>query len=863
MRLSHSHLKRAVVAFAAVMVLVAAMAQRPLSGSNTVIVTSSQATSIETLAAKELRRYIFLTTGEWLPLVNDRIDAGKNLILVATKTREFIKQASSDDLKGRLAALADQQYIIKTLSRSNDVIVLISGGDDFGTLYGAYRFIEELGVRFYLHDDVVPEVKTALQPGNLDINGKPLFALRGILPFHDFPEGPDWWSRDDYKAYIAQLPKMRMNFIGFHSYPESQFEGRYKAEPMVWVGTKDQINGDGTVKSAGPTTHAYTRDETWGTQSRKTSGFSFGASQLFDADYYGAPYMENISAWPHTGPENIKLFNDFGELLRDAFGFARKLGVKTCLGTEAPLSVPQNVWEKLYLEGKDADTQAETKQAVYEGLFTRIMKTHPLDYYWLWTPEFWTWRQEPNQAVVLTEMDLFNAAQAMHKVNATFTLATCGWVLGPSRDRTEFDKVLPKDMPFSCINRQFGFTPVDPGFKAIQDRPKWAIPWLEYDWPLVEPQLWAGRVRRDALDAHDYGCNGLIGIHWRTQILSPQIGALAQAGWEFGDWTNHPDAGARDLPVYDFYRDWANAQFGKGSEGIARVFTSLDGGPLCDDAYGHARSNLPRASAWGGNGPGLLMINLAPWSQMVTNYAFVDALAGFENQIHGAANKERFSYWLNMFRYMKALAHTGCVLGEMETTMEAVVAETNQTKQVQMINEVVMPLRKQVAERWGEMVTFLLATVGTPGEMGTIANLESHSLGAQQLLTRHDRAISVLSGKPVAPIELGRDYRGSSRIIMPTKRTLLETNEDLNVKVMILSQGKVKSVTLYWRPLGKGEGYQTIEARHVARGVYNAVIPAAAINGQDFEYYVQAGLESETLKYPVTAPALNQSVVVN
>jgi hypothetical protein len=98
---------------------------------------------------------------------------------------------------------------------------------------------------------------------------------------------------------------------------------------------------------------------------------------------------------------------------------------------------------------------------------------------------------------------------------------------------------------------------------------------------------------------------------------------------------------------------------------------------------------------------------------------------------------------------------------------------------------------------------------------------------------------------------------------VPTKRTLLETNEDLNVKVMVLSQSKVKSVTLYWKPLGKGETYQTIEARHVARGVYNVVIPAAAIGGQDFEYYVQAGLESETLKYPVTAPALNQSVVVN
>ena len=35
--------------------------------------------------------------------------------------------------------------------------VYIIGGDDIGTLYGAYRYAEHLGVRFYLHGDVVPD----------------------------------------------------------------------------------------------------------------------------------------------------------------------------------------------------------------------------------------------------------------------------------------------------------------------------------------------------------------------------------------------------------------------------------------------------------------------------------------------------------------------------------------------------------------------------------------------------------------------------------------------------------------------------------------------------------------------------------
>ena len=101
-----------------------------------------------------------------------------------------------------------------------------------------------------------------------------------------------------------------------------------------------------------------------------------------------------------------------------------------------------------------------------------------------------------------------------------------------------FDKVLPKDMAVSCINRQVGYTPVDAGFAEVQGRSKWAIPWLEDDPALSAPQLWAARMRRDAADALRYGCDGLLGIHWRTRALGPNISALAQAAWQQGAWAD-------------------------------------------------------------------------------------------------------------------------------------------------------------------------------------------------------------------------------------------------------------------------------------------------------------------------------------
>ncbi len=84
----------------------------------------------------------------------------------------------------------------------------------------------------------------------------------------------------------------------------------------------------------------------------------------------------------------------------------------------------------------------------------------------------------------------------------------------------------------SCINRNLGHSEVEPSFAAITGRPKWAIPWMENDPDLVAPEPWAGRMRYDAADAKRLGCTGLLGIHWRTKIMSPNVAALADAAWD-------------------------------------------------------------------------------------------------------------------------------------------------------------------------------------------------------------------------------------------------------------------------------------------------------------------------------------------
>ena len=990
--------------------------------SDITIICPSGATTAERLAAKEVRRYLYLRTGKLLPIVqtNNKSSLKTALIVVGQKDCAVIKTmtAGNTKLATNVRSLQPQQYLLKTISTRRRPVVLITGGDSIGTLYAAYRFAEHLGVRFYMHGDTIPDRQIALKIPKLDEKAKPLFNMRGIQPFHDFPEGPDWWNTDDYKAIIAQLPKMRMNFFGLHTYPQ----GGVGPEPTVWIGLSGDFNKDGTVKFSYPSRHFATPNTTgaWGYKPANTGDYTFGAAQMFERDDYGPDYMRGMNPWPQLPPVKAnELFDRMGETLKEAFEYAHSLGVKTCVGTETPLIIPDPVKERLKSKGMDPSDPAVVQQ-LYEGMFQRITRAYPLDYYWFWTPEGWTWGNPKDEQIEATLADFRAAIAAAAKVKPPFTLATCGWVLGPPKDRALFDNFLPKEMPVSCINRNVGFAPVEPGFARIEGRPQWAIPWLEDDPALIIPQLWAGRMRRDAADALAYGCTGLLGIHWRTRILGPNVSALAHAAWQQKKW--NPDFGRktkppepklsearqggniaqfpnnqiadtqedtlyqtviwdvkayrlkvpngsyivtlkfcepnydmvdkrvfgvklqnekvidtldifaevgknraldytfedvvvtdglltidfvsavefpciaafivqgkditrkincggqaykdyqadlpasisddrpRDLPARDFYADWALTQFGpEVFVPIAELFTKLDGGPMAPDG-GKRAAHLPRPSTWV-NGPGGINPDKRPWEQVSNEYAFIEEMAKLRPQVIGAGNLERFDYWLNNFRYLRAIGQVNCTWAQFNEAMKKVKDEKQPNEQKRLARKLALPLRKELVSQVSEVHRHLLATVTTNGAMGNITNWQQHIM--PKLLTEPGQELAkILDEDLPADTIPSNQYVGPLRIIVPTVRTSLNNGEDLKLKVIILSQNHTEDAALYWRAMGKGT-YNRIALTHIARGVYSVKIPANRIKN-DFEYYVKvSSTNGRQITFPASAPQINQTIIVN
>lgn len=973
------------------------------------LVAARQGAFCERLAAKEIRRYVYLRTGTLLPIV-ERLQSAPpgGVIVVGFSCRSRLRGLGLELTGALIEATAEIQgpehYLLKTIRQDRRPVLLVTGRSP-GVLYAAYRLAEHLGVRFYLHGDVVPDRPVARSMPQLDESGRPLFNRRGIQPFHDFPEGPDWWNADAYKAYLAQLPKLRMNFFGLHTYPE----GGVGPEPTVWIGQATDFDEHGNVTFSYPARHFTTANVTgaWGYRPAKTGDYSFGAAALFDRDDYGADYMRDMNPWPKMSlGQSNELFNRMGAMLDDVFTFARRLGIKTCIGTETPLTIPRPVKQRLREAGKDPADPAVVEQ-VYEGMFRRIMKTHPLDYYWFWTPEGWTWGGTSQEQIDATLADFRAAIAAAKRAKAPFCLATCGWVLGPPQDRALFDEVLPKEMPMSCINRQVGQAPVEPGFAKVQGRPKWAIPWMEDDPAMIIPQLWVGRMRKDAADALAYGCTGLMGIHWRTRILGPNVSALAHAAWdqrsfnpasgppgdvpsvprppegpEGGKHARFPDnpiAGTEADPLYrtvrydvgayrldvpngkytvtlkfcephynekhkrvfgvklqgrqvidtldlvrkagknraldytwqdvevtdgrlvidfiyqleypsiaaivvegqkatrkincggpayqdyvadwpasessppqrflasdDFYADWALSQFGpEAAQPIAALFARIDG-------------KLPRPSTWVG-GPGGIQPDAQPWQQVRKQYAFVDELAGLRPRVRGAGNLRRFDYWLSSFRYLREVGRVNCIWARMNAALKQLEAEKDPQARKRLARQLALPVREELVAAVGEVHRHLLATVSTPGALGTVTNWQQHILPV--LLTQPGEELAKALGEDLPPEALPpADYAGPPRLFVPVVRTSLMPGETLKLDVILLGAAP-KEAAVHWRALGLGQ-FARVPLEHVARGVYTATLPPEATKA-DLEYYVRVVADGErVLVFPQTAPTLNQTVVV-
>ena len=155
------------------------------------------ASARETLAAREVRRYFYVRTGPLLPIVG-----------AARRPADRRRQARPA-ARPRARRREARSRVSKRSPRRNGCSCPLDRRRPRAARHRgrrAGRALRRLPPRRAARRPLRParrhdprRAAPASIPA-LDETARPLFPLRGIQPFHDFPEGPDWWSRDDYKA---------------------------------------------------------------------------------------------------------------------------------------------------------------------------------------------------------------------------------------------------------------------------------------------------------------------------------------------------------------------------------------------------------------------------------------------------------------------------------------------------------------------------------------------------------------------------------------------------------------------------------------------------------------------------------------
>ncbi|MDR3268677.1 MAG: glycoside hydrolase family 20 zincin-like fold domain-containing protein, partial [Tannerella sp.] len=836
------YMKKNIVISLGLIIVLSSLCYRQEARETVRIVGTPKDNAMVDFATRELQRYLYLRTGTLAVTGKSKKSASAKTILLSVDSGK----------------LAPEEYEIET----QDPVLTVCGGSATGLLYGIYRLAEHWGIRFYLHGDVIPDRKIPFVLPQIREKGKPLFALRGLNPWGSHPHGFDQWSADDYIVHIGQLTKMRMNFIGIHCYPE----GLPYAEPTVWIGEEKDIRPDGTVAFGYPA-HYYSTAimGNWGKITPgETESYLFGSSQLFPEKHWEPEVMQGLPAGPQTPEESNLLFNRTGRQFSKAFTFARSVGVKTCIGTETPMTIPKLVRERMVAEGKNPDDAGQVKE-IYKAIFRRIQATHPLDYYWLWTEESWTWRGNSREATDRVIDDIVIASQALDEIGRPFELATAGWVVGPVEDRALLDRKLPPSIPLSSISRDVGHVAVDSAYRQIKRAGKWAIPWMESDHyhGLNNPQIFVSRIRNDAADALAYGCNGLMGLHWRTEELSPNIAALAQAAWNQDAWNPTPGQqlpeqvkkplfdgqSNRGMESIDFWRDWAENMFGQEiAEEAAQFFHSIDG-------------NLPisvQKSCPGGS----LSPDSNPWETVQKRFAFVDDFCRLRSRVSSAGNQERFEFWQNFLLYYRQQAQVRCTLGKFYALTKEIESENEDITKKNRAEKELLPLFGELTQQYGAMSTFLQETVTTNGGLMEIVFMEQFDSWRKTVWDNPKQKLEKLMGRPVgAAVDAWKEYRGKPRIFIPTLRTVAFADEKVMLPVKIHSPKPPVKAVLYWKELGANTTFRKVELLHLGKSNYQVTLPFLGQNRKAIEYYIEATFEGNSMRFPSTAPELNQTVI--
>jgi len=728
--------------------------------------------------------------------------------------------------------------------------VEIHAANDQALLYAVFDFLERQGMVFGIDGAITPiEPRHSLrlpQPGQ-PWNASPRFAVRGLLPWPDFLNCISIYNNEDFHTYFANMLRMRLNMFGMHVYTQNE------PGPMAESYLSFDFAGAGHKSALEDTTMT-----SWGYLPQKTSSYKMGAAEFFDSDTFGSDATRNTTDIWDTARRTT-------DLLRSAFSFAADLGIRTGIGFE-PYQNPAEIVRALPPEALSFPggfIESRTARDLLERRLADLLERYPMvDDIWLWQDEHANWQSRktnvPLSITPFAQAHDFLKRHAPHK-----HLVLAGWG-GVARHFNSLHQRLPEDIIFSALNDTVGWDPVSDAFSKLEGRERWPIPWLEDDPAMWLPQFRASRFEMDMKRAESFGCQGMLGIHWRHRIVDPTASYFARAAWD------------RNLTATVHYTTLSRSLVAQErSDRLATLFDNSDRKRAISSTFLGTYSDANFANEVELTGDYNEAFNYATTKPVAAVLASqrttAEQFRRLEAEATSPLEKNRIGYFAGFVSMMVPYCDALDTAHQLDQILKHAVELRAASHSDQALSSVAtdgIPLWLSIASNVrAAMLDFqrVVATRNDQGQLASMQNkfvriaLERLRLSIQEFVGDLPPNVNAAYAAAIAPDQTSHTGQTNPvRIFLPTRPSLLRAGESLRIFIIAPGARPGSVVTWHTRSQGK-DAWNTSAANHVSRSVYSAQlgpINSRTIKSDEIaiEYYATIDDEQKLLSDPPNAP---------
>jgi hypothetical protein len=716
---------------------------------------------------------------------------------------------------------------------------ILRASSEQALLYAVFDFLERQGVVFGVDGTTVPIDRPDgmhLPEQGWPWTASPRFAVRGLLPWPDFLNCISVYNEEDFKAYFAAMLRMRFNTFGMHVYTQND------PGPLAESYLSFEFAGSGHRSALEDTTMT-----SWGYLPQRTSTFKMGAAQFFDNETFGSD-ATRLSA------DTWEIASRTTTMLRTAFDFARELGIRTGIGFE-PYQNPAEIVRALppeALSHPSGFAESNTAHDLLDRRLGDLLERYPMvDHVWLWQDENANWEsRSKNIPLSITPFVQAHDFLARHAPSKRLVLAGWGGVV---RNFESLHQRLPEDIVFAALNDSLGWDPVNEAFGKLGSRERWPIPWIEDDPSMWFPQFRASRFQTDMKRAQDFGCQGMLGIHWRHRIIDPTATYLARASWD------------RQVTASAHYRSFCAAQASSARAAeLATLFDDCDSGHAISSTFlgGYDESGFAnRVEITGDYSEAFDYANTEPDPAAVTRQRVTaERFRQLASRAAPPLERDRIGYFAGFVAFMVPY----CDAYETAHQLDAVLKQAVELRTAGKPDAA----RAQVMERgvplWCAMASMVRnamieyqAVIATRNDLGQLASMQNKFVRIALERLR----LSIKEFVHELPAEMDQAYAAavspeaanSPRLFVPTRPTLLKAGESLRIFIIAPGFEEVSEVNLLTRRQNT-QGWRTLAAAHAGRSVYTAQLGPFQADDGAIEYYATAINKAQLFCDPPQAP---------